>query len=98
MGYLNPTLYALADDPAHTGVIRDINDGISNAVQWANQDGTTGGPSRGYTSGPGWDACTGLGVLDGTRFLGALQSLANQVTLNSTVTNAPIPGTTGTRT
>lgn len=98
VGYLNPTLYALAQDPAHVGVIRDINDGISNAVHWVNQDGTTGGPSLGYASGPGWDACTGLGVLDGTRLLGALQSLANHVTLNSTGANAPIPGTTGTRT
>jgi kumamolisin len=75
VGYLNPTLYALAQDPAHAGVIRDINDGISNAVHWKNQDGTIGGPSRGYTSGPGWDACTGLGVLDGTRLLDALQNL-----------------------
>jgi kumamolisin len=99
VGYLNPTLYALAQDPAHAGVIRDINDGISNAVHWVNQDGTTGGPSRGYASGPGWDACTGLGVLDGTRLLGALQSLkANKVTLNSTATNASILDTTGTRT
>lgn len=82
VGYLNPTLYALAQDPAYTGVIRDINDGISNAVHWVNSDQSIGGPSRGYTSGPGWDACTGLGVLDGTRLLGALQNLhANQVTL-----------------
>lgn len=99
VGYLNPTLYALADDPAHTGVIRDINDGISNAVHWVNQDGTTGGPSRGYTSGPGWDACTGLGVLDGTRLLGALQSLhAQQVTLDSTATTVSISGMPDTRT
>ena len=99
VGYLNPTLYALAKNPAYAGVIRDINDGISNAVHWVNQDGTSGGPSSAYTSGAGWDACTGLGVLDGTKLLGALQSLtANKVAPNSTATNAPTPGTTGTRT
>jgi subtilase family serine protease len=99
VGYLNPTLYALAKNPAYAGVIRDINDGISNAVHWVNQDGTTGRPSPGYTSGAGWDACTGLGVLDGTKLLAALQSLAaNKVAPNSTATNAPTPGTTGTRT
>jgi kumamolisin len=97
VGYLNPTLYALAQNPAHTGVIRDINDGISNAVRWVNQDGTTGGPSLGYASGAGWDACTGLGVLDGTRLLEALKTLTvNKVAPNSTGT--PIAGTTGTRT
>jgi hypothetical protein len=68
-------------------------------VHWVNQDGTTGGPSLGYTSGAGWDACTGLGVLDGTKLLAALQSLtANKVAPNSTATNAFTPGTTGTRT
>jgi kumamolisin len=74
VGYLNPTLYALAQNPAHADAIRDINDGISNAVRWTNDDETIGGPSRGYTSGPGWDACTGLGVLDGTKLLDALQN------------------------
>jgi kumamolisin len=75
VGYLNPTLYELAKDPAYADAIRDISDGISNAVHWKNQNGTIGGPSRGYESGPGWDACTGLGVLDGTRLLNALQNL-----------------------
>jgi len=47
-----------------------------------NSDQSVEGPCLGYTSGPGWDACTGLGVLDGTKLLGALLNLrANQVTL-----------------
>ena len=83
VGYLNPTLYALAQDPAYAGVIRDIDDGISNAVHWIDANGNTQGPSLGYTSGPGWDACTGLGVLDGASLLGALQDLyAKAVTLS----------------
>ena len=83
VGYLNPTLYALAADPDYAGVIRDINDGISNAVHWVDdQSGNIEGPSLGYASGPGWDACTGLGVLDGTGLANALKDLyAKRVTL-----------------
>lgn len=60
VGYLNPLLYALNG----TSVFRDINDGASNA--------TNGAP--GYKSGPGWDACTGLGVIEGEALLAALQA------------------------
>jgi kumamolisin len=63
VGYLNPTLYALAKDPTSAGIFRDINDGASNAVASA----------PGYTSGPGWDACTGWGVIDGAALLAQLQ-------------------------
>lgn len=65
VGYLNPTLYALATDPGVTGLFRDINDGTSNA-----QNGAPG-----YTSGPGWDACTGWGVLNGGTLLTELQAI-----------------------
>jgi Pro-kumamolisin, activation domain len=65
VGYLNPTLYALAEDPSTTGLFRDINDGASNAS----------GGAPGYTSGPGWDACTGLGVIDGSALLAQLQAI-----------------------
>jgi len=60
VGYLNPTLYALAA----TDVYRDIADRKSNA--------TNGAP--GYTSAPGWDACTGFGSLDGTALMYALEA------------------------
>jgi kumamolisin len=56
-GYLNPILYA---NPA---ICRDVNDGISNAT----------GDAPGYKSGPGWDACTGLGSIDGSKLLTALK-------------------------
>jgi kumamolisin len=58
VGYLNPTLYSL------TGICQDIDDGVSNA--------TDGAP--GYKSGPGWDACTGLGSIDGSQLLAALKA------------------------
>ncbi|MEV5011929.1 S53 family peptidase [Streptomyces sp. NPDC055692] len=60
VGFLNPLLYALNG----TGVIRDIADGGTNALNGA----------PGYTAGAGWDACTGLGVIDGTALLTALQA------------------------
>jgi|SRR5271165_1021106 len=51
VGYINPILYS--HDAAE--VFRDIADGRTNA---------TGG-APGYTSVPGWDACTGLGSIKG---------------------------------
>lgn len=67
VGYLNPLLYQLEG----SDVFRDINDGVSNAVTWTNEDDSVGGPSLGYSSGAGWDACTGLGSVDGAALLDA---------------------------
>jgi kumamolisin len=58
VGYLNVNLYALAG----AFVFRDIADGRSNAS----------GSTPGYTSHAGWDACTGLGSIDGTALLSGL--------------------------
>ena len=55
VGFLNPFLYA----NAAKGVMHDVTSGtnaITNTV-------------KGYTAGPGWDACTGLGTPDGTAIL-----------------------------
>jgi kumamolisin len=74
VGYLNPTLYGLGSGT----VFRDINDGVSNAVSWTNDDGSVGGPSLGYSSGPGWDACTGWGGIDGNALVSALTAQLSQ--------------------
>jgi len=71
---LNPTLYSLGSG----GIFRDINDGVSNSVSWTNSDGSVGGPSLGYSSGPGWDACTGWGSINGEALLSALAAQLNQ--------------------
>jgi kumamolisin len=57
LGQLNPELYAASAEQA----FRDITVG-SNALP-----GTPG-----YSAGPGWDACTGLGSPDGQALLTAL--------------------------
>jgi kumamolisin len=66
VGYLNPKLYA-----APSNVYRDINDGISNAR----------GGAPGYKSGPGWDACTGLGSVNGVALQNALRDVGPAVAL-----------------
>jgi kumamolisin len=58
VGFLNPFLYSNAS----SGVVHDITTG-TNAIQ---------GTLKGYSAGPGWDACTGLGTPDGTAILNKL--------------------------
>jgi kumamolisin len=58
VGFINADLYALAGAP----VFRDIADN-----RWNGYDGAPG-----YVSRIGWDACTGLGVIDGAALLQAL--------------------------
>jgi Pro-kumamolisin, activation domain len=73
VGYLNPTLYGLASSPT---LFRDMKDGVSNA--WTFQVPKSSPPqfltAPGYTSKLGWDACTGLGVVDGTQLIEALSA------------------------
>jgi kumamolisin len=58
VGYVNPILYA------NPSICQDIDDGISNAT----------GEAPGYKSGPGWDACTGLGSINGSKLFAALKA------------------------
>jgi len=60
-GFLNERLYALG---AASRVFRDVNDGGTNALNGA----------PGYSSGAGWDACTGWGSINGTALLQALRA------------------------
>jgi kumamolisin len=57
VGFLNPFLYAKA-----ATVMHDVTQG-TNAIK---------DTLKGYTAGPGWDACTGLGTPDGTAILNTL--------------------------
>jgi kumamolisin len=55
VGFLNPFLYANVSK----GVVHDVTSG-TNAIK---------NTVKGYTAGPGWDACTGLGTPDGRAIL-----------------------------
>jgi Pro-kumamolisin, activation domain/Repeat of unknown function (DUF346) len=58
-GYINPILYKFS-----SSFITDINDGATN------KDGS----APGYTCGAGWDACTGLGRVNGTALMNEMKS------------------------
>jgi kumamolisin len=70
IGFLNPMLYTLGNR-----VCRDINpwiqDSADNNVRFDNEWGGV----KGYPAGPGWDACTGWGVIDGSALLCTLREI-----------------------
>jgi kumamolisin len=59
LGYLNPVLCQNYAQLAQASALRDV----------------TSGNNIGYSAGPGWDACTGLGTPDGAKLLAALSTL-----------------------
>jgi kumamolisin len=61
-GFINPLLYSLA-----SSAFKDTLGAPGPADN--SFQGVTG-----YPAGPGWDACTGLGSLNGTALLKALQA------------------------
>ncbi|MDD2861966.1 MAG: S53 family peptidase [Acidiphilium sp.] len=61
LGFVNPALYA------HEAAFRDITQG----------NNIPAGSTLGYSAGPGWDACTGLGVMKGGTLFAALKAAAS---------------------
>lgn len=60
VGFLNPTFYTYGPE-------------ICNDVRFGNNESGNPAPDAPvYTAGPGWDACTGWGSIDGFRLLAAL--------------------------
>jgi kumamolisin len=77
VGFLNPTLYAFGNT-----VVQDI-DGSAGP----NNNSLNG--VTGYPAGPGWDACTGLGRLDGQALLAAIRRMGTyQIALIATLAGA----------
>ncbi len=100
VGYITPLLYALQND----GPFVDINDGETN--EWINTPVLT--PPATYPATPsytcvaGWDACTGLGRLDGGKLLSAFQQVFakavgfktdHQTTFSQDEVELQLPGT-----
>jgi kumamolisin len=72
--------------PLWAGLVACLNQGLGKSTGFLNptlygltsQSGVfrdvTSGNNGAYSAGPGWDACTGLGVVDGKKLLTALSS------------------------
>ena len=67
VGFLNPTLYAFRNT-----VCRDIDDTPDLAEGAPANNQLSGTVAPGYPSGPGWDACTGLGVINPAALIAAI--------------------------
>ncbi|MCZ2404007.1 S8 family serine peptidase [Paenarthrobacter sp. Z7-10] len=76
LGLTQPLLYAQSSGGAVPAGFRDITSGNNGA----------------YSAGPGWDACTGLGVPDGTKLLALLQQSAGSGTRPDVPGPGPGPG------
>jgi kumamolisin len=77
LGYLNPLLYQINASPSGPKVFSDIKDGnhggnneLATNVKLPSSQTVISCPA--YVSTGGWDACTGLGSIDGTALLNAL--------------------------
>jgi kumamolisin len=68
--------------PLYAGLMMRVNGALGHPVGYLNPflyknpqlfRDITSGSNNGYPAGPGWDAATGLGVINGTDFLNALK-------------------------
>jgi len=67
VGFINPLLYPLESAGNGSGngsVFHDVTSGNNDIYNDLKGE---------FTAGPGWDACTGLGSIDGANLLGALK-------------------------
>ena len=69
VGFLNPTIYALA-----ASVCRDVT-GAAGPTNNTYTDPSGSPVVNGYPAGVGWDACTGWGSINGAALLSVLQGL-----------------------
>ena len=71
LGYLNPLLYQIAAGPSGSAVFADVKGGANNLLL-SVPSGIPVVPCTAYKSTKGWDACTGLGRINGAALLSAL--------------------------
>lgn len=80
LGNINPTLYALAGNPAtYSEVFHDVTGG-DNIVPCASVTFGCDNGQMGYTANAGYDMATGLGSLKGNALLSALTAGTSQTT------------------
>jgi subtilase family serine protease len=65
LGFLNPTLYAIANGPRYKFAFNDITSG-NNSLDFTGVSG--------YSAGPGWDPASGLGSPDAAHLISLLTS------------------------
>jgi uncharacterized repeat protein (TIGR01451 family) len=70
VGFLNPTLYAIANGPNYS---TDFNDITTGNNEWS-------GSRNAFTAHVNYDLCTGLGTPNGTNMINALAVAVNSVT------------------
>jgi kumamolisin len=86
LGYLNPILYKIAATPGQNAIV-PINDGATNLLNESYVlpgDSNPANPCASYSSTPWfstsqWNACTGLGRIDGNNLLKALIPLEQEL-------------------
>ncbi len=81
VGFLNPTLYALAAGPYYNSVFNDVTVG----------DNTWPSSGTNYFAVTNYDLCTGLGSPRGTNLINALVSSTNLTTSFAGTIPAPLP-------
>jgi kumamolisin len=82
VGFINPQIYALA---ANSGGFNDIVVGDNKCSYNIFKD-------VGYTAGPGWDACSGLGSPNGSALSNLLKAVTTSGSPVATTANAPKAG------
>jgi len=70
IGYINNKLYLLANAPKLTGIV-DVTSCTTTFGPFTNSKGVTY-TVQGANAGPGYDLASGLGTVDGARFIPAL--------------------------
>jgi subtilase family serine protease len=81
VGFINPTIYALAAGPYYTNVFNDITTGSNT---WSAS------PTR-YLAVTNYDLCTGLGTPNGTNLINALASPTNTLNFSRIIPAPPGP-------
>ncbi len=82
VGFLNPSLYSMAQSANYTSYFHDITSGNNSNSYSANL----------FVAGPGYDNCTGLGTPNGINFINALLGLSGPVFVNFNYTGSPQNG------